>query len=118
MRVSYGGTKYDLDVRQFCEEHEIVYQPWGMIWGTPKLLESEVIASVGKEIGVKKEIALYLCVMSLGRVSMLCGTKQEERMKVALEGLRRFNKWYVMEGNSQRWEKVMEEVRSVMGDRV
>ena len=106
---------YDLQVRQFCEEQGIVYQPWGTIWGTPKLLESEVVASVGKEIGVRKEIALYLCVMGLGKVSMLCGSKQEERMKAALEGLRKFDEWYGVEDNQRVWKKFMQEVHSVMG---
>ena len=107
---------YDLDVRQFCEENGIVYQPWGAIWGTPKLLESEVVAMVGKEIGVRKEIALYFCVMSLGQISMLCGTKQDERMKTALEGLKKFDDWYDVEGNPQKWKNLMKEVRLVMGE--
>ena len=114
--VSTPDTAYDLPVRQFCDEHGIVYQPCGTLWGNPKLLESATVAVVAKELDVTNEMALYLCVMSLGKVCVLNGTKSEERMKAGLEGLKKFDEWHAVEGNKQRWADCMTDFRLLMGD--
>lgn len=51
-------TPYDADVRAFCSDHDIVYQPWGTLWGTPNLLKSATIQAVENELCVSKEAAL------------------------------------------------------------
>ena len=108
-------TEYDIPVRQFCEKHSMVYQPWGTLWGNPKLLESGTVAAVGEEVNVEKEVALYLCVMSLGKISMLNGTKSEGRMKADVDALKHFDEWYAKEGNQQKWASFMKEFKSLMG---
>ncbi|MCJ1383893.1 hypothetical protein MMC17_007007 [Xylographa soralifera] len=111
-------TGYDIPVRKFCEEHGIVYQPWGVLWGNSKLLESDTITAVAKELDVSKQLALYLCVLSLGKVSMLNGTTNEETMKTDLEALNKFDEWHKGAENQQKWASLIKDFRSLIGEDV
>lgn len=113
---------YDIDVRRFCQEHQIVYQPWGVLWGTcfldtPTLLQNEVVAAVSRELEVSLEMAVYLLVMELspGEVSILNGTKNEEHMQAAFDGLKKFKEWVDGEGNAVTWAHYMNELRKTVG---
>lgn len=106
---------YDTPVRQFCQKHGIVYQPWGTLWGTPILLESKLIEKLGGEVGVTKEMALYLAVLGLGKVSMLNGTTNEDRMKDAHNGLRKFKEWRACDGNETKWVDFMKDFHKLIG---
>ena len=111
-------TGYDTPVRKFCEEHGIVYQPWGVLWSNPMLLKSDTIAAVATELDVGKELALYLCVLSLGKVSMLNGTTKEETMKTDLEALSNFDEWHKAVENQQKWAVLIKDFRSLIGEDV
>ncbi|MCJ1311546.1 hypothetical protein MMC25_005219 [Agyrium rufum] len=134
--LPYGAPKvaYDADVRVFCEEKGVVYQAWGTLWGNPQILETAEglgkgeggkVAEGGKEgvvgkvmrlVRCEKEMALYFLVLGLGKVSMLVGTRQEERMKRVHEGVRKFEDWIAEDGNAEIWKDVMIEFRGFIGN--
>lgn len=117
-------TPYDGPVRRFCQKHGIVYQPWGVLWGTclpdtnQTLLQSELIPVVARELSITPEMAVYLLVMRLnpGKVSILNGTKNDERMKAAFDGLKKFEEWLGGDGNAATWTKYMTEFGKILGD--
>ncbi|KAI4158557.1 MAG: hypothetical protein LQ342_007339 [Letrouitia transgressa] len=107
----YSATGYDGPVRAFCEENGIVYQSFWTLTGNPGLLKSGAVKDAAKEIGVSREVALYLCVMGLGNVSVLNGTTNAQRMREDLDGLETWQAWVEADANRERWEAIMASFR-------
>ncbi|KAI1826342.1 Aldo/keto reductase [Xylaria intraflava] len=76
----YRQSKYDLETRSFCKDHGIVYQACWMLKNNPDVLTSDVVESVAQTLGVEKEAAFYLLILSLGDTQVLDGTTKTERM--------------------------------------
>lgn len=103
----YSATRHDGPVRAFCEEKGIVYQSFWTLTGNPGLLKSDAVKDAAKELDVSREVALYLCVMGLGNVSVLNGTTNAQRMRADLEGLDTWQAWVEADTNRERWEAIM-----------
>ena len=114
----YTGTRHDAYVRRFCKDKGIVYQSFWTLTGNPDLLSSRVVAEVAQEVGVEKEMGLYLCVMGLGDVSVLNGTTNQERMKEDLEGLKKWEEWVQKEDKRSKWEEIMHKFKELIGEEV
>lgn len=76
----FQETSYDLDLRFFCQHHDICYQAYWMLKHNPEILESDLLAAVATRLDVAKELALYLLVLGLGDISILDGTTNAEHM--------------------------------------
>lgn len=108
---------WDREVRAFCREMGIVYQPYATLKrASTGLLRSEAVMGFAGLLGVEVEVALYLFVLGLGEVSILDGTRRRERMTADLEGTRMFDEWVGVEGNKAVWEGYMDEFRKLVGD--
>jgi len=87
----YPGNKWDVNVRRFCREKGMVWQSFWTLTGNPSLLGCGVVHRVAERVlgdNRRREEALYLLVLSLGRgwnngggVAVLNGTTREVRMK-------------------------------------
>lgn len=87
----WPGNNWDVDVRRFCRDHGMVWQSFWTLSGNPQLLKSGVVQRVAIRVledSDKKEEALYLLVLALGRgwekgggVAILDGTTREVAMK-------------------------------------
>ena len=120
---------FDAGVRAFCRERGIRYQPWGVVWGNECVRLSVTVGKIadelgeemearGREEGMSREVAMYLCVLGLrkgGEVSLFVGSKREERMRAALEGLGAWDRWIEVKGNREVWTGWMEELERVVG---
>jgi diketogulonate reductase-like aldo/keto reductase len=98
---------FDEEVRRFCTERGIRYQPWGVVWGNERLKASKVVQEIADEVSVNRDIALYLVVLSLGEVSVFVGSTREDRIKAAVDGFKRWEDWAAREGNQERWAMFM-----------
>jgi diketogulonate reductase-like aldo/keto reductase len=106
--VNTPEDRYDAAVRAFCLEKGIVWQPWGVLWGSPHLLGSELIKKMAVELGVEPEVALRACVQGLSdNVSTLVGTAKEERIESIAVGMRNINKWKRQDRNREKWDTWM-----------
>ncbi|KFZ02330.1 hypothetical protein V500_00326 [Pseudogymnoascus sp. VKM F-4518 (FW-2643)] len=85
----YKGTKYDLDVRAFCSDHDIVYQAFWMLTHNPEVLASEVVATVAQKLEVEKELAFYVLILCLGKTQVLNGTTNIGRMEEDVKTIKR-----------------------------
>lgn len=109
----YPATGYDVEVRAFCEEMGITYQSFWTLTANPELLRSATVQSLAERVGVLEPVALYALVLGLGKVSVLNGTTNQERMREDLEGVRKVMEW--AEGEPDAWREVREKFREVVG---
>ncbi|CAN8095606.1 unnamed protein product [Discula destructiva] len=74
--IPYPEDKYDTGVRAFCADHRIKYTPWGVLWGSPELLEGSQAGKLDEiacEIGVTKQVTFFACMQDL---SLLDGLEE------------------------------------------
>jgi diketogulonate reductase-like aldo/keto reductase len=116
--LPYPLVPFDRDVRDYCQKHDIVYTPWGLLWGNPSLLDNpEVFEKMGRELGVSKQVACYACMLRSKscNVKILCGTTKEERMPETLDGLRKIDTLLAeSETNVTRFQGWAEQVGNII----
>ena len=76
----YANTKFDIGIRQFCKERNIVYQSFWTLSGNPSLVWSNEVGSLANQLGISTQSALYCLVLGLGNISILNGTKSAHHM--------------------------------------
>ncbi|KAF3399591.1 D-arabinose dehydrogenase [NAD] [Talaromyces pinophilus] len=115
--LPYPLVPFDRDVRDYCRRHDIVYTPWGLLWGNPSLLDNpDLFMTIGQVLGVSKQVACYACMLHSKSCNMkvLCGTTKEERMPETLDGLRKIDAFLTQnEGNMaifQEWVKHVDRI--------
>ena len=88
----YPQTRYDVPLRAFCREHNIMYQSFWTLTGNPSLIRSEPVAALAQAVGVGLPVALYALVMDQG-VVVLNGTTSSDHMWADLEGVEKVCDW-------------------------
>ncbi|KAL3418665.1 aldo/keto reductase [Phlyctema vagabunda] len=111
----YHTTKYELCLRQFCEQEDIIYQSFWTLSGNPALLKSAVIASLAELVGVDKEVALYAMVLGLGKICILDGTTNPDHMEHDLKGVKLVESWAQGEGRSG-YEETLKEFKALISE--
>lgn len=77
---------YDL-----CQKHDIAYQSFWTLTGSPSLLKSSPLTALAKRSGCTPEQAVYrLC--QLWNITPLCGSTKEKHMAEALQAENLFGK--------------------------
>ncbi|KAI7276726.1 hypothetical protein KC345_g6792 [Hortaea werneckii] len=89
----FRDTGYDQGIRNFCAEKDMTYQSFWTLTANPHLMMSEPTRELAKAVGVSLPVALYGLVLGLGKVSVLDGTTNAERMHEDLTGIERIRKW-------------------------
>ncbi|CRG91223.1 hypothetical protein PISL3812_08271 [Talaromyces islandicus] len=92
--LPYPKVPFDRDVREYCHAQDILYMPWGLLWGNPSLLDNpDIFEKMGGQLEVSKQVACFACFLRLKRCKtrILCGTSKEERMPETLDGLKKIN---------------------------
>lgn len=120
----YPDTNWEVTLRQFCREKDIIFQSFWTFTGNPGLMGSEVVSGLAREIekvGVKSEeadvVALYALVIGLEGVTVLDGTTDAARMKSDLEGLEAVGKWAEGDGR-ETWEGYLAGFKKLVGETV
>ncbi|EUC29422.1 hypothetical protein COCCADRAFT_8345 [Bipolaris zeicola 26-R-13] len=90
----YPQTRYDVPLRNFCKEHDIVYQSFWTLTGNPALLQSQPVAALARAAQVEIPVALYALVIDQG-VVVLNGSTSREHMEMDLEGIQKVRDWAV-----------------------
>lgn len=109
-------TQFEVPMRKFCVEKGIRFQAHKVLKGNKELLADDVVGDVAENLGVSREVALYLCVVGLEGVSVVNGTKSAEHMKEDMNGWTRWNIWVKEIGNKQLWAECMVRFRQLIGD--
>lgn len=82
----YMETKYDKDVRTFCNKNGIIYQSFWTLTANPHILQDGQTLEIANKYKKTKEQIFFKYVMSLGIVP-LTGTTDETHMEQDLEVL-------------------------------
>ncbi|KAL6234866.1 hypothetical protein BDW75DRAFT_155336 [Aspergillus navahoensis] len=112
----YGGTQFDVPLRAYCREHEIVYQSFWTLTANPELIRSRPVISLARDAGVSSAAALYGLVLGLGQTTVLNGTTTKEHMETDLNALKSLQLF--SSENSKEWQSILEDFKQLTGDHV
>ncbi|KYK55694.1 aldo-keto reductase [Drechmeria coniospora] len=111
----YDGTGYEVPLRSFCRDENIVFQSFWTIGANPSLARSEPVRQVAAKAAVEAVAAYYSLVLGLGGVTILDGTTDEVHMKDDLDGVRTVASWAEADGVAD-WEAALKKFKSIVGD--
>lgn len=109
----YNATKYDVPLRKFCRENNIVYESFWTLTGNPKILSSEPVQQLSQLAGVSKEVAMYSLVIELG-IAPLNGTTNPQHMKKDLEDVTRVRNWTFV--YADKWKGIVDAFKALIGE--
>jgi len=102
----YERNNWDKQVFNYCQQHEIIYQSFWTLSGSPSLVGSTAIARIAEDSGLTPEQTV-LRLAQLRGVVPLSGTTDECHMRQDLE---------IENGSLKGSESTWEEVKQIMGD--
>ncbi|KAI7363512.1 Aldo/keto reductase [Hortaea werneckii] len=100
----FRDTGYDRDIRGFCAEKDMTYQSFWTLTANPHLLMSEPARELAGAVGVSLPVAMYGLVLGLGKVSVLDGTTNAQRMHEDLAGIEKINEW--QSAHASEWSQL------------
>ncbi|KAL2846664.1 NADP-dependent oxidoreductase domain-containing protein [Aspergillus pseudoustus] len=112
----YGGTQFDVPLRAYCRERQLVYQSFWTLTANPELVRSEAVVSLSREASVSSAVALYGLVLGLGRTTILNGTTKRAHMEEDLAGLKSLERFSTE--NAEDWKSHLEDFQQLTGDHV
>ena len=77
----YRDTGFDVPLRAFCRQKELVYESFWTLSANPHLLQSDAVRLVAGKAGISLAAALYCLVIGLGQTTVLNGTTNEAHMQ-------------------------------------
>ncbi|KAK9381782.1 NADP-dependent oxidoreductase domain-containing protein [Kockiozyma suomiensis] len=77
----YRSTMFDIPLRKWCTENDVIYQSFWSLTANPDLLRHERISQVAQKHGLSSAVALYAVILSEKNICVLNGTTDEEHMK-------------------------------------
>lgn len=76
----YADTGYDKEIRQWCNEHNIIYLGFWTLTANPHILGSETIFNLAKKYK-KTEAQIFYRYLTQNNIVPLIGTTSEQHMK-------------------------------------
>ncbi|KAJ5088983.1 hypothetical protein N7532_007667 [Penicillium argentinense] len=77
----YEDTAFDVPLRAFCRDNNIIYQSFWTLTANPDLVRSQPVQQLASQVKISPAAALYALVMGLGHTTVLNGTKNNDRMR-------------------------------------
>lgn len=112
----YEDTEFDVSLRRFCREKDIIYQSFWTLTANPDLVRSRPVQQLATQVKISPAAALYTLVMGLGNTAVLNGTTNEGRMKEDLSAPQEVQKF--TQANSAAWEELLKEFKDLIEDDV
>jgi diketogulonate reductase-like aldo/keto reductase len=109
----YPNTRYDVPLRAFCREHDILYQSFWTLTGNPDLLNSEPVDALITAAQISRAVALYALVSGLG-IEVLNGTTSKEHMSADLGEMIDVYEW--ASANANEWNGTLNAFQDLVGD--
>ncbi|KID89755.1 NADP-dependent oxidoreductase domain protein [Metarhizium guizhouense ARSEF 977] len=73
----FEENEYDADIREYLDKTGIAYQAFSLLKANQEIRSSELVARVAGRFHTEREIAFYMLVLGLGKVSIVNGTMSE-----------------------------------------
>lgn len=112
----HAATNYDTTIRAFCKENRILYEGFWVLTANESLLASAPVESLAQRAGVAKEVALYAMIIALGNTAVLNGTKNKQRMRLDLDGVKHVKDWATANQNTAEWHSLMQDFKQLLGE--
>lgn len=80
----YRESGYDVEIRKFCDEHNIRYQSFWTLTANPNIVESQTVQRIAQKYSKTTAQIWFAFVRSLG-ITVLSGTKSKKHMLEDLE---------------------------------
>ncbi|KAJ5191989.1 uncharacterized protein N7498_010974 [Penicillium cinerascens] len=110
----YEDTSFDVSLRAFCREHQIIYQSFWTLTANPDLVHSTPVQQLAARTNTSPAAALYTLVMGLGDVTVLNGTKNEGRMSEDLEAPKKVEEF--TQAQPEQWQQLLTGFRALIGE--
>jgi diketogulonate reductase-like aldo/keto reductase len=78
---------YDIDLREYLASKGVIYQAYHLLKANQEILSSDILASIAAKLNISKQLAFYMLVLGLGKVSILNGTTSEVHMTEDIMGM-------------------------------
>jgi diketogulonate reductase-like aldo/keto reductase len=82
----YASMGWDRDIRQFCREHQIIYQGFSLLTANAEVVHSPAIAELAQSLSATPAQIIFAFARSIG-MSPLTGTSNPEHMQQDLASL-------------------------------
>ncbi|EXJ91893.1 hypothetical protein A1O3_00443 [Capronia epimyces CBS 606.96] len=109
----YPNTKFDIGVRQFCKDHNIIYQSFWTLSANPALVWSKEAGALANQLGISPQSALYCLVLGLGNITVLNGSKKTQHMQEDWRAVEKARQY--AELHPAQWERTMADFRRMIG---
>lgn len=109
-------TGYEVELREFCRSHGIVFQSFWTLSANPGLAKSPPVVEVAQKANVPNVASYYSLVIGLEGVTILDGTTDEAHMKEDLEGIEKVGMWAEGEGQAS-WETALADFKHLIGEK-
>ncbi|CAG8247565.1 unnamed protein product [Penicillium olsonii] len=110
----YEDTLFDVPLRAFCRENQVIYQSFWTLTANPDLVRSSPVQQLARHVGISPAAAFYTLVMGLKDVTVLNGTKNDGRMKEDLAAPKQVEAF--TQEQPEAWQKILGEFRDLVGD--
>lgn len=84
----YADSNFDVDLREFCKENDILYQSFWTLTANRRALASQQIKDIAKSKELTPQTLMYAFMMTLGHTP-LSGTTSASHMKEDMSVMKR-----------------------------
>lgn len=109
----YADTKFDIGVRKFCQEKNIIYQSFWTLSANPALLRSPEVKRLVQELKVGPQAALYCLVLGLENTVVLNGTTNPNTMRADWDAIGSIKAF--AESSPDTWSELMTAFKERIG---
>lgn len=110
----YRDTGFDVPLRAFCRENQIIYQSFWTLTANPELTRSRPVQRLATQANISPAAALYTLVMALRDITVLNGTKNEGRMVEDLAAPKKVEGF--AQAHPEQWQQLLAEFRQLVGE--
>jgi diketogulonate reductase-like aldo/keto reductase len=80
---TFASTGWDRDVRDFCREHDIIYQGFSLLTANAPVLESRTVKDAAERVGHSPAAIIFRFALEVGMLP-LTGTSTRAHMQADL----------------------------------
>ncbi|OOF96762.1 hypothetical protein ASPCADRAFT_206935 [Aspergillus carbonarius ITEM 5010] len=110
----YADTEFDVPLRAFCREHQIIYQSFWTLSANPELVSSDAVQLLAHEADISPAAAVYCLVLGLGYTTVLDGTTKRPHMEADLAALQKIERF--TEDQPELWQRILGRFQQLTGD--
>lgn len=110
----YPATQFDVPLRAFCRENQLIYQSFWTLTANPPLVQSDAVQLLASGAAITPAAAMYCLVMGLGNTTVLNGTTNEGRMEADLAAPKKVER--LVQEQPGLWERALGGFKTLIGD--